>query len=75
MQTRPTRHIVTSEGELFLMTASDPRFDRSHKHVTLAHETSGKTVVNGCTAHLYLGDNGHVYAVAYNWSAYEVQPA
>jgi hypothetical protein len=74
MHTRPARHIVVSDGELFLMTASDPRFNRSHKPVTLAHETSRKTVVNDCTARLYLGDNGHVYAVGYDWSAGEVQP-
>jgi hypothetical protein len=54
------------------MTASDPRFNHSHKPVTLAHETNRETVVKDCTAQLYRGDNGKVYAVGYDWSACEV---
>jgi hypothetical protein len=74
MQTMPARHIVTSAGQLFLMTASDPRFNRTHKAIALAHDMRQKVIVNGCTVQLYLGDNGRVYAVAYDWSAREVRP-
>jgi hypothetical protein len=73
-EARPTRHIVTSEGQLFLMTASDPRFSRTHKHVALAQDMRQKVIVNGATSQLYLGDNGRVYAVAYDWSACEMRP-
>jgi hypothetical protein len=70
-----TTHIVSGDGQLFLMTTSDPRFNLSHKPITLAHDTKGRVLINGHIERLYLGDNGQVYGVAnYDSPASQVQP-